>query len=200
MDTNQAQQNIKIIREMVEKTRINTASTWPFFILWGSAIILAIIGMYGLVYMKLHKYIWVNWVAICGIASVISTVLGIRHSRRERVKTYAQQAINALVLGTTVMFVLTGYLFPILGIYPVHVIPIIAAAICGVLTISMSGILDWGFLKWCGFLWMAGAAAMAFITPEYRTLLLIPLLAVGYIWPGFRLYKNDKQNRQQIEG
>ena len=68
MNSNNAEKNLQFIKEMIEKTKIGTATQWKFFYLWGVAILLGVTGMNILVLLKTFKYIWVNWLVIMGLA------------------------------------------------------------------------------------------------------------------------------------
>jgi hypothetical protein len=200
MDQNQAREDIKYIREMIEKTRRETAANSHYFFIWGFTIIAALIGMHVLVYFEQFKYIWVNWLVLCGIGIAITVVLAIKEDRCENVKTYAHQAMKYLGFSAGLAFMFMSFVFPLLfKLYPYGVIPVLCALLCSVLSITMGGILEWNYLKFCGILWLLGSVAMAMIHMHYRSLVFIPLLVVCYLVPGFMLRKKQQKELKEEE-
>jgi hypothetical protein len=80
-----------------------------------------------------------------------------------------------------------GFVFPLLDLYGWGLIAIFISLIAGVYSFSLGGIYEWALLKWCGAIWWMGAVGMVFIHEDYRSLLFVPLIAVGYIGPALRL-------------
>jgi molybdopterin synthase catalytic subunit len=52
MDEHELKEEIRLIKDMVEKTRKTTAESGAVFIFWGFVIIAAIIGTYALIYFS----------------------------------------------------------------------------------------------------------------------------------------------------
>jgi hypothetical protein len=86
----------------------------------------------------------------------------------------------------------------VLNLYSWGLIPVLVALIAGVLVYIMGGIYEWNLLKWCGVVWWAGALGMIFLQEEYRAILFIPLILIGYIMPALALrslyQKQSKKN------
>jgi len=196
---NQAQKEIRLIKEMIDRTKRNSVCNWLYLILWGLMAILAIIGMHLLVILEKYSLIWLNWVIFMGIGALWSAFLGIRQQRREKTRTYIGDALSGVGIISGLAFFATGFAFPLMDLYPAGTIPVMIAIIAGVSSFSMGAILEWGYLKWCGILWLAGALGMGFVHWHYRTLLFIPLLIAGYIVPGFIMQKKYRNGRAKDE-
>lgn len=201
MDNFQAKEEIKLIKEMIEKSKKSHAQSWQFFLLWGILVILGIAGMHGLVLLKRFNLIWLNWVLFMGIGVIIQIFLVLRRVHTEEVRTYVDQAIIHISFSCGIAFGFTGFILPLLKVYPPGVIPIMVSVIAGVIIFSLGGIYEWGFLKWCGCLWWFGALVMVFIHWHYRSLIVALLIIVGYLVPGFilqrRYHENKVKNDQQ---
>lgn len=198
MDEQQAREEIRLIKEMVEKTRKATAESGSLFIFWGFLLIVAIIVTYVLAYFHKFHWIWANWIAVAIIGWVYSALYGIRQERTQKTRTYAQMAAKHLSIACGAAYLLAAFVFPLFKVYSYNAISILVAFISGILIFMLGGIYEWNLLKWCGLLWWLGAVGMTFVPGDYRTLCLIPLIILGYLVPGLILrsrYKKEQSSK-----
>ncbi len=193
MEARQAQEDIHLIKEMIEKTKKTAAKSGTYFILWTVVPILAILGMYILTLLKNYQWIWLNWVVFIAIGIIITAILEIRRESKENVKTYIQIAVFSVWKACGFAFILLGFIFPWLGLYSYPTIPVMMSMIAGIGVYATGGITEWNLLKWCGVLWWFGALLMVIVDHQYRMLLAIPLLIFGYLLPGIILNRNYRQ-------
>jgi len=198
MDEQQAREDIKLIRDMLERTRRATAESGALFIFWGVWLVLGLAGHYALYFLQRFNWIWANW-AFFGLSGwVVSAVYSIRRGRRAQTRTYAQGAMGFVSIACSIAFLMAAFVFPLLQIYPYEAIPVIIALISGIMQFIQGGLFRWPLLGAAGILWWVGAAAMAFVPGDWRGLVLIPLMILGYLVPGlifrsrFRRDGNDK--------
>jgi hypothetical protein len=97
-------------------------------------------------------------------------------------------------------FMLVGFVFPVLELYTWGSIPVFIAVIAGIYAFTLGGIFDWAFLKWCGLFWWLGSLGMIFIHENYRALLFIPLILIGYILPALLLRSKYLKQRDSDAG
>lgn len=195
MNNNSVTQDIQFIKSMIQQTREVVAGAWMFLLVWGILVIVAIAVQFGLVYLTLYNFIWLDWV-VFAVSGVTFSVLYSKKLRlRKKVKTYLDDVVGVVVLASAMGFLLSGFVFPLLGLYSWAVIPVLIAMVAGFLTFVFGGIYEWALLKWCGVIWWAGAVLMSFLPPQYRSLAFIPLILIGYIWPALSL--RAKYYRQQ---
>jgi len=187
MNEMQAKDEIRWIQEMIERTKKITAGSWMFFLVWGIVIILGIGGMYGLVYLEKFSWIWMNWVVFVGIGVVFSIVYGKKYEKVEGARTYPYIATAHVCFACGMAFMLVGFIFPLLKLYSWGLIAVFISLIAGILLFTLGGIFEWNLLKWCGVIWWLGAVGMIFVHENYRALLVIPLLLIGYIMPALVL-------------
>jgi hypothetical protein len=171
---------------MIERTRKTTAGSWVLLIIWGAVAILGVAGMYVLVAVKKFTWIWPNWIFFVA-AGIVFTLFYASKLERRGIKTYTQNAAAYLARACGLAFILTGFVFPLLKLYSWGLIPVLISLIAGILIFSLGGLLDWNLLKWCGFLFWLGALGMVFVHENYRALLFIPLIIIGYIMPALVL-------------
>jgi len=185
MTDEQAKQDLQLIREMLEKTRQATAESGWQFIFWGILIIVASAGSYVLAVLEKYEWIWANWIVFMGGGLALFLALGVKRRQNRGVKTYAQAAADHFVLAGCVGFLMSGFVFPLLKLYSVFVIPVMIAMIAGMLVFSLAGVYESKMLRWFGLVWWLGAAAMIPVREDNRILVFIPLMVVGYLIPGF---------------
>jgi len=184
MEQDQAREEIRFIREMIEKTRSSAVKSGPYLIVWGILVILAIIGMYLLEIGKLYEWIWIDWIVFMGIGTVYTVFQAIKEQRKNRVRTYAVVTVSYLWSACGIAFILLGFVFPLLRLYSYEPIPIFISVIAGIALFVSGGIFQWDLLKWGGMLFWIGALVMVFCPADIRSLLFIPLIAFGYLTPG----------------
>lgn len=187
MNEMQAKDEIRLIQEMIERTRKITAGSWMFFLVWGIVAILGVAGMYVLVLIESYSWIWLNWIVFMGIGVVFSIVYGKSHVEQQGARTYPYIATAHASFACGMAFILLGFIFPLLKLYSWGLIAVFISLIAGILAFTLGGIYEWNLLKWCGVIWWLGAIGMVFIHENYRALLLIPLLLIGYIMPALVL-------------
>ena len=195
MDEQQAREEIQLIKNMLEKTKMATAESGTLFIVWGIMIAVALAGHYALAYFQEYDWIWLNWVVVAVGGWIYSAIYGIRKERTEPVKTYVQTAARHLYFARGVGFLLVGIVFPWLGAYSYEAISILIAAVNGTLFFVMGGMFEWTFMKWLGFFWWAGAVGMTFAEGNDRTLVFTALFVAAYLVPSFILRSKFKKER-----
>jgi len=187
MNEMQANEEIRFIKEMIERTREITAGSWMFFLIWGIVAILGVAGMYVLVFFEKYSWIWLNWVVFVAVGVIFTMVYGAKLERRKGVRTYANNTTAHLSIACGMGFILVGFIFPLLKLYTWGLIAVLISLIAGIFVFVMGGIYEWSLLKWCGVIWWAGALGMVFVHENYRALFFIPLILIGYIMPALIL-------------
>lgn len=197
MNEMQVKERIQFIQEMIDRTKRIAAGSWIFLIIWGIIGIIGVIGMYMLVYFEKYSWIWFNWIILVTIGIVYSLFYGAKQERARGMKTYAQVAVWYLCLACGIVFILVGLIFPALGLYSWGLIAVLISLVAGILVFVAGGIYEWNLLKWCGVIWWLGALGMAFIQENYRALLFIPLILIGYIMPAIVLRSIYQKEREE---
>ena len=195
MNDLQAKDDIQFIQEMIERTRKITAGSWMFFLVWGIVAILGVAGMYVLEIFEKYSWIWLNWGVFVGIGVVFSIVYGKKIERLIGARTYAYITTGHLCFACGMAFCLVGFVFPALNLYSYGLIAVLISVIAGILVFTMGGIYEWNLLKWCGVIWWLGALGMVFIHENYRALLFVPLMIIGYIMPALVLRSMYRKER-----
>ncbi|MQY60740.1 hypothetical protein GH153_02740 [bacterium] len=197
MNDLQAKDEIRLIQEMIERTKKITAGSWMFFLVWGIVVILGIGGMYALVFIEEFSWIWLNWVVFMGIGVVFSIVYGKKLEKLEGARTYANITTGHVSWACGMAFILVAFIFPLLNLYSWGLIPVLISMVAGILVFTLGGIFEWNLLKWCGVIWWLGSVGLIFVHENYRALLVIPLLLIGYIMPALVLRSMYQKQRDE---
>lgn len=193
MNELEAKEEIRLIQEMIQKTRKSTAESGTLFFFWGILIILAIIGNYTLVFVQKYDWIWINWAVFVLAGMFYSAFYGIRQEKRQGAATYVQIAARYLATACGMGFLILGLVFPLLKLYSFGAIPPLVAVIAGIQLFAIGGIYEWNLLKWCAALWWLGSLGMLLVHVYYRTLVFIPLIIFAYLLPVRVLHSKYKK-------
>ncbi|NOZ62339.1 MAG: hypothetical protein GXO74_11740 [Calditrichaeota bacterium] len=197
MKAEEIQEEIRLIKAMVEKTRRSTTGSGAYLVVWGLLIILAVAVMYALIYLEKYNLIWVDWFVLMGLGAAFTSLKARKAEKRATFKTYAEETLKHLWIGSGIAFFLTGFIFPLAGVYSYEVISILVSTIAGLAVFVSGGIYEWNFLKWCGVVWWAAAVVMIFVHPNYRALVFIPATFFGYLLPGIIINRMYKKGGEQ---
>ena len=184
MNHNQIQQEISIIKEMIDKTRRETAESGNLFIFIGlfSAVITLLIGLleiYNLNHLVLPAII---------IMSIGNGIVGyLIASKENKVETYPKTIFWKVWVVCGFTAVLIVFLFPFLNVYSFRAVPVLVSLIMGI-ALFISGIVyELKFIQVSSSAWFAGALLLSLTDSQYRFLIVVAVIIVGWIIPGFIL-------------
>ncbi len=181
------EEQLKIIQEMIEKTRIRMADSGIFFILWGWFIMAACIGNYLFVLLLLEEWIGLNWFVFMGGGLTLSIIIGRRQAETMQVKTYSYVAISSLWQACVwSIFVVAFIAFP-LGVISIRALVPIIALVSGIGTFVTGKIIEWKPLQWAGILWWAATIVCMGLDWTYHTLVMALVIIPAYLIPGYLL-------------
>ena len=194
MDQNQAQQEISIIKEMIEKTRRETAESGHFFIALGVLMIVNTLAIVLMEYYKLN-YLILPMLIFTVIAGFIASYFTVaRQDKKMKVKSYTKTVCYNVMLASSIPALMIVFIFPFLKVYQFHLVPILASLFIGSMIFSAGVIFEVKSIKWCSIAWWIGAVIMAVdnehILPPGSVMILT--ISIGWMLPGFILNKNYK--------
>ncbi len=193
MTEEQAREDIKIIKSMLEKTKKATGEAVGIFIVWGILITAAMVVSYILSVARLYDAQWIIWAAAGGVGWIASFIFGFRYARCAHVTSYVQTAFRHLSIACGVGFALVCFAFPMLKIYGYENIPMLFSVVAGILFFTMGGIYESPAMVWLGLLWWVGGTGMTFIKGDPRELAFAVLFLVGYDIPAIALWLKNRR-------
>jgi hypothetical protein len=195
MNEPDVREELRIIRDMVEKTRRSTAETGGLYVFWGALIIAAMAGTMILEHFELYRWIWFAWTAATVIGWGFSLFYGLKRSRSKTPKTYAEMATRHLGIACGAGFLFACFALPLLKIYPLDVIPVVFSLIAGIFFFVFGGIQEWPLFLWIGAAWWAGSIGLAVVPPGIRNPAFLGLFVAGYFVPSLVVWL--KYRREQ---
>lgn len=197
MNHDQIQQEISIIKSMIEKTRSETAESGHFLILIG---IVSAIGTFAIGILELFNRIYL-YLLILILMTVINGFIGylVVSKEEKKAKTYTKTILYNIWLACAVPALMIVFLFPLTKVYSFSLVPTLISLIGGIMVFSSGVIYELRYIRWCSVVWWGGACLMAYIESKYNFLIMIGMIIFGFILPGVifnRQYKNRSKNNE----
>jgi len=196
MNQNQIQQDISIIKQMIEKTKRETAESGHLFIFMGIATVLFVLIVGMLELFRLNHWILPAMIILTVVNGFIGFLVILKGDKKEKVKAYPKTVVLNLWIICGLTLVLLTFLFPFLNVYPFSALGIIASLILGI-AVFMTGIIyEMRPILWLSSAWWIGAVLLALVESQFRFFILIASIIIVWIIPGFiinRQYKNGSK-------
>jgi len=197
MTQQQIQQEISIIKSMIEKTRSETAESGYLFIFMGIAAAVFVLAIRLLEVYRLNQWILPTMIVLTVINGVIGYFIVMKLGKLDKVTTYLQTiSLNLWIIGSIALIMLT-FVFPLLRVYSYHAVGVLVSVIVGILVYMTGVIYKTRFLQWFSIAWWIGAILLALINSQFRFLILIASIIIGWIIPGIVLNRKYKAGRAQ---
>lgn len=190
MNQEQIQQEISIIKNMIEKTRKDTAESGSWFLFIGIACSLYVMIVTTLEELRFFKWVLPVMVTMTIIYGVIGFLLVRREDNKEKVNTYAKKINRAILIACVIPILLTGFIFPLTKVYAWQISPIFSALFLGIMLFASGITCEFRFFFWGGLVSWAGACVMAYTLNVHfpvRGIIMIIILITGFIIPGIIL-------------
>jgi len=192
MNHDQIQQEISIIKNMIEKTKRETAESGHLFIFMGiaSAVFVLVISLLEL--YKLFDLILPAMITLTIINGIIGFFVVAKADKREKVKAYPKTIVLTLWIVCSMTILMLTFLFPFLKVYPLRALPVLVSLILGIAVFVSGVIYEMRAIQWLSLVWWIGACLMALSQSEFRFLIMIASIVIGWIIPGIILNKQYK--------
>jgi len=199
MDHNQIQKEISIIKSMIEKTRKETAESGHLFIFMGIASAFFVLVISLLEIYQFYHLVIPAMIILTVLNGVVGYLVVSKPAREEKVKSYPKTIVLSLWVVCGVTLLMITFLFPFLKVYTFNALGTLASLILGI-AVFMTGIIyEMKFILWYSSAWWIGAILMAISDSPYRFLIMIAVIIIGWIVPGFIMNKKYKNGSQQNE-
>ncbi|MCK5148041.1 hypothetical protein KAR48_14890 [bacterium] len=191
MTDQQIQQDLTLIKQMIEKTRRDTAQSGYFFIFIGIISLLGTVAIAILENLDLKQ--WTTPTLI--LMTVANAVIGYRIGAREsqKVKTYAKIVFWHVWMACGFTALLIVFFFPAVHLYPMTAVPILVSMLMGIGLYVTGILLELRFMQWSSAAWWIGACLMAVIKGPYQTVIMVAVILLGWILPGYILNKQYRR-------
>jgi hypothetical protein len=189
------QQSLQLIESMIKKVRSDIGHNRIYFLLWGWLTFIGITGQFLLKVVFHYPHHYLIW-----LISFIGIPLSIRQSlktnRRERVKTYLNEAMGSLWTGMAVSFLVLSFIITFVQLeqsgwmycYPFFIL------LYGLGTFVSGKILQFRPLVIGGVINWALACAAVFFSFDYQLLFAAAAILTSYIIPGHLIGTEKNEN------
>lgn len=187
MNSEKAAMEISFIKKVVEETRKVSYPNGIYFIIWGIAVFLGMIGNYLLVKNHLgHRLIWM-WAGIVLIGWIYTLIESNREERKSGYKTWTGKIYGNIWLAAGVCMTIIGFSGPFVKVLnPMAICPLVGL-IMGI-GHYISGLLnDFKWQQYVGMLWWAGSIALLFWVALENFLVFGLMMLLLHALPGFVL-------------
>ncbi len=187
-------EEIKIIHQMIEKTKSDTAESGAELIMWGWLALAACVCLYTLVFLGLPHLAWLPWAVLMPIGAIVQIVKEIKQRKRIRVSTYTDHAISSLWLACSISIFMVAFLAAPLGAVTYEFLTPAISIIIGIAIFTSGQIVEWKLMKICGLVWWSSAVIMMLIHWHLHTGVFAISIILGYLVPGYILRRNYLRN------
>lgn len=186
------QESLKLIQNMIAKTRQDMGDNSKHFLLWGWITFVACVGQYVLKnvfdYEK-HYLVWLLTIP----AIIISTYMGIKEERTQKANTYISESMKYLWIGMGISFFVLSMILSRLG-WNNSVFPFFTL-LYGLGTFVSGKILQFKPLVYGGLTAWAMAIISVYFNYDYQILFGAAAILVSYIIPAYMLRYKNKSSR-----
>jgi hypothetical protein len=195
MTGDQVQEQLSIIRTMVEKSRRETAESGAFLIWLGVIGIVTVFAIRGLELSGL-SHLTIPFLALVLVVNgVVGYFTVTRRQKRARARSYPATICYTVWLACGVSIVIVAFVLPSLGAYPWNLVPVLAALFMGIGVFSTGAIFEVPAITWSSLAWWGGAVAMAVIEGPPRAIVMASAILLGMILPGAILNRRYRERR-----
>jgi hypothetical protein len=186
----QAQEDLRIIRQMMEDTRRQVADNGLHYLSWTVFVALGIIGTYTVVLYGLEgsNIFWV-WLTAIGGGWIVSFILG-HNDAKARSYNFAEKLLSAIWMGAGVSMTIVAFTGVATDAFQPNYIPAMIASILGIPYFAASFIYDLSWFRYIAVGWWVAGIGF-FIWGSFHTLAVLGVLMILFqAVPGLYLYNN----------
>lgn len=200
IDPQRAQQDLALIRQLMDDSRREVVDRGKHFIIWGTVPAVGALLTYAYANGAAVPDPTLVWGALLILGWLASFVVGWRDSRRARVSTTARRLLSGLWVSAAVSLTLLGLAGMFGPALDGRALPGVLSAVIAapvLVTMLLTG------ERWLGLVavgWWVGGALMLFAPGRYSLLVLAVMSLVLLAVPGIILNAKARQHRPASEG
>ncbi|MBD3366888.1 MAG: hypothetical protein GF405_01785 [Candidatus Eisenbacteria bacterium] len=178
------QEQLAVIRSMVERTRRSTAESGRFFVWLGVVALVGVVAVAGLEQAGRNALVLPALIVIAVASGIVGYLAFSRAQRETRVKSYASTVSGFVWVAVGIANILVALVLPLIGAYDWNLVPILTCVVLGVGVFSTGAIFELPPVAWCAFGWWGIAVGMVFAGGAPRAVMMAVAIVVGWILPG----------------
>jgi phosphatidylglycerophosphatase A len=183
------QESLKLIQNMIAKTRQDMGDRSGHFLLWGWVTLVACIGQYLLKNVFNYDKHYLVWLLVIP-AIIFSAYLGIKEQRIQKASTYIGDSMKYLWMGMGISFFVLSMILSKMG-WGSNVFPFFML-LYGLGTFISGKFLQFNPLVYGGLAAWAMAIVSIYFDYDYQILFAAAAILVSYIIPAYMLRRKIK--------
>ncbi len=192
--TTKAEEEISVIKTIMEDSRKAVVENGWHYIYWGSIVTTAIIVNYLMVLYDISKFAQgILWFFSMPAAAIVEGIIERKKEKHTKVKTFAGRLINSLWTGAGVCMFILGFAGSLSGAYnAIMIFPLISIVLGSAYLVS--GVIQQ--VKWLSVIsvfWWLGAVILLLLPGMHSMLIFAGMLVFFQIVPGVLLYVKSKR-------
>lgn len=188
------EESLRIIQQMISKTRDDLSEQRTYFLVWGWATLAACLGQFVLKAIVDYRHHYLVWLIVFPCI-IFSVVYGVRQDRKQRVKTYVSENMEMLWSGVAISFLVLVAIFFKIGwqnCYPFYMMmyglgSFVSGRILQFRPFILGGIASWIL-----------AVVAIWFTFDYQNLFAGAAILFSYIIPGHLLQRDSQSTGSEI--
>ena len=180
--------SLKIIEQMIQRTKGNLHDSSFYFLLWGWIILTINVGQIILDLINYDKPYFIWFLIIPGI--IATWIYGIRNGKKTKATSHLDN-INFMIWMAFLACYFTVIIF--MKDFNYNVAPLIFI-LAGNATFLTGIVIKFKPLIWGGFVFLAGVFAYFLLPIEYFKFISPIAIIFGYLIPGYLLKSQNKKN------
>jgi len=193
------QEQLGIIRSMIEQSRHETAESGHFFIWMGVLSAIAALVIRALEGALLGHLI-IPVLAVTALSNgVLGYVLIARRRRAARARSYPGTVYSGVWLACGMVALMIVFLLPHLHAIPWELVPVLVSLVVGIGVFSSGVIFEARVVTWSSLAWWGGAIVMSQLHGGDRAYVMAAVILLGWVLPGVVLNRNYRRQRDNDE-
>jgi hypothetical protein len=158
-DVQRAMDDLKVVRNMIYRTRRSTMESGIVFVWWGFLSLVAIGLQYFFIQREWFSKIVFIW-SLFILFGYLGTFVHLKKKQKTGVKSFIDRMIGTAWFACGISIIILSFVAPALGAYDWDYIPPLVTIILAI-GVFISGMLyEWKVLSFIAFLWWAGSIFM----------------------------------------
>jgi len=192
--TTKAEEEISVIKQIMEDSRKAVVENGWHYIYWGSIVTAVIIANYLMIVFNISIYAQgMLWFFTMPAAAIVEGVIDRKKEKNENVKTFTGRLINTLWTGAGICMFILGFAGSVSGAYSaVTIFPLISIVLGSAYLIS--GVIQQ--VKWLSVIsvfWWGGSVVMLLFPGKHSMLIFAGMLVCFQVIPGLILFVQSKR-------
>jgi hypothetical protein len=181
------QDSLRVIQEMIEKTKKGIKDNGFFFLLWGWLVLVASLSHFAMLYWNLFDKPWLPWPLLMTAGGIASGIYGAMSKKEKAAPSYVERFMGYLWGAFSIALLIV--LGSMVKLGPTAVYPFILV-LYGIGTFVTGGVLKFRPLLIGGVICWICAIGSLFVSFDIQLLLIAVAVLFSYIIPGHILKAN----------